>query len=161
MSQPQTECFSVQPPSKVAVIGTPNILMADDNAELLHAASGALKRAGYAVTTVSNGTAAWEILNNHNFDLLLTDEQMPGLTGCELIAKARQYQLTLPIILMSGQTDFLLNPKYKTLQGAQLLQKPFDLRVLIEAVTRALSSTPEAAPSFNSDRAQTAELPSA
>ena len=72
------------------------------------------------------------------FDLLITDNQMPGLTGQELVLKVREYGLDLPIIVAASQLEFFLNSDQDRLRVAQLLQKPFGLFKLMETVERVL-----------------------
>jgi DNA-binding response OmpR family regulator len=159
MSGPKSESQPAQLHLENAAVGAPRILVADDDAVIVGTISNALKRAGYAVTAVSDGSEAWKALEGQSFDLFLTDEQMPGLTGHELILKARQHQFNFPIIVMSAQPDFFLDPKNKNLRVAQLLRKPFGLREMADAVTRVLRSTLGAAARLNSAGAQTGKTP--
>jgi DNA-binding NtrC family response regulator len=119
-------------------IPSAKILLADDEPAIRRAASIALSRACYNVTTVADGSAAWKALEMETFDLLITDNQMPGLTGQELVLKVREYGLDLPIIVAASQLEFFLNTDNDWLQVAQLLQKPFGLFKLMEAVERVL-----------------------
>jgi CheY-like chemotaxis protein len=114
------------------------ILCADDEQAICACYFKALSRSGYSVTTVADGKLTWEALENETFDLLITDNQMPCLTGEELVLKVRQHGLKLPIILASSQLDFFLNPANEWLQVDQLLQKPFTLPILINTVERVL-----------------------
>ena len=115
------------------------ILFADDEPAIRRVAAMALSRAGYNVTTVANGHAAWKLLEIDTFDLLITDNQMPQMTGEELVFKVREYGLGLPIIVAASQLEFFLNTDNDWLQVAQLLQKPFGLIKLMRAVERVLS----------------------
>jgi CheY-like chemotaxis protein len=114
------------------------ILCADDEQAICACYFRALSRSGYSVTMVANGKLAWEALENETFDLLITDNQMPCLTGEELVLKVRQHGLELPIILASSQLDFFLDPANEWLQVDQLLQKPFSLPELMDTVKRVL-----------------------
>jgi DNA-binding NtrC family response regulator len=114
------------------------ILCADDEKAICTCYFRALSRYGYSVTTVANGKLAWEALENETFDLLITDNQMPCLTGEELVLKVRQHGLKLPIICASSQLDFFLDPANEWLQVDQLLQKPFNLPKLMDTVERVL-----------------------
>ena len=114
------------------------ILCADDEQAICACYFRALSRCGFSVTTVANGKLAWEALENETFDLLITDNQMPCLTGEELVLKVRQHGLELPIICASSKLDFFLDPANEWLQVNQLLQKPFSLPKLMDAVERVL-----------------------
>jgi CheY-like chemotaxis protein len=87
---------------------------------------------------VANGKLAWEALENEMFDLLITDNQMPCLTGEELVLKVRQHGQELPIICASSQLDFFLDPANEWLHVDQLLQKPFSLPKLMDTVERVV-----------------------
>ena len=117
---------------------SPKILFADDEPGMRFVVLKALSRASYNVTTVADGQAAWEALEMETFDLLITDNQMPQLTGQELVLKVRQHGLELPIIVAASQLECFLDPDNERLRVAQLLQKPFGLLELIDAVERVL-----------------------
>ena len=87
---------------------------------------------------MTDGREAWNALKTKTFDLLVTDNQMPNLAGQDLVLKMRQHGLKLPIIVAASDLEFFLNPENGWLQVAQLLQKPFDLQQLMEAVTRCV-----------------------
>lgn len=154
MNGPKTKNQPGKPPLGDAVGGAPRILVADDDPLIIQTVSSLLKRAGYKVTTASDGLEAWEALNDQSFDLIVTDEEMPGLTGHELILRARQHALRFPIVVMSAQLDFFLDPKSKNLHVARLLQKPFDLSGLTDAVAHALHCAPETAAQADSECSQ-------
>src|SRR5690242_5426797 len=78
-----------------------SILYAEDNLELRHVYTRILKAAGYLVTSVNDGAKAWELLDTGQFDLLITDNEMPCMTGLELAAKVRLSRMNLPIIVAS------------------------------------------------------------
>ncbi len=132
------ELIAKNPPVRPAPGGNcpiaPRILFADDEPGIRFFSEIALSRAGYTVTTVADGQEAWKALETETFDLLVTDNQMPYLTGQELVLKVRQHGLELPIIVAASDLEFFLNPDNEWLQVAQLLQKPFDLQQLKEAV---------------------------
>ena len=69
------------------------LLWVDDEIELLHAHIIFLEKKGYEVITVSNGTDAIDECSRHNFDLVLLDEMMPGISGLETVSYTH---LTLP-----------------------------------------------------------------
>ena len=67
-----------------------NLLWVDDEVELLKAHIIFLEKKGYEVTTVSNGTDAIDLCRNRSFDLVLLDEQMPGLSGLDTLQRIKQ-----------------------------------------------------------------------
>ena len=114
------------------------ILCADDDPALRRCFAMALARAGYAVTTVADGLQAWESLQADPCDLLITDNEMPGLSGIELAVKVRLARLTLPLIVAASDVSFFTEPHTQWLRIAALLQKPFGLRELSDVVGQTL-----------------------
>jgi len=80
----------------------PRILLVDDDCYVRELNAGALIRSGYDVDTAGDGADAWKALNDQNYDLMITDNRMPRVTGMELIKKLRSEDMTLPVILASG-----------------------------------------------------------
>jgi len=114
------------------------LLYAEDDKLVRELTSRTLARAGYEITTVEDGLSAWEALGASNFDLLITDNDMPRLTGVELAAKLRRTKLMLPIILASGSADFFSGEEYRWLGFSAFLQKPLVPDRLLESVARTL-----------------------
>lgn len=115
------------------------ILVAEDDADLRRLYSEVLTRDGYRVDTAENGEAAWEALQAVNsaaegYDLLITDNNMPNLTGIELIQKLRTARMTLPVIMASGTSP--LNSDWLNL--AAILEKPVSLDDLANKVGEVL-----------------------
>jgi len=77
------------------------ILVADDDVYTRELNAGVLIRSGYEVDTVADGAAAWRALDGERYDLLITDQRMPRVTGLELVQKLRSEDMTLPVILTS------------------------------------------------------------
>ena len=84
-----------------------NILLVDDNKHGLQARRSVLEQAGFSVTTSNSAVQALEVFASEKFDLVVTDFRMPGMDGIELIAKLRETNASLPIIMISGFTDTL------------------------------------------------------
>ena len=78
------------------------ILVVDDEPELLDYLAETLRREGYAVETAPDGRSATDALANGTFDLVLSDIVMPGMNGLQLLRRAREHDLDLPVLLMTG-----------------------------------------------------------
>jgi DNA-binding response OmpR family regulator len=116
-----------------------SVLYAEDDAALRELTARMLTRAGYTIVAVPDGLAAWNTLNAREFDLLITDNDMPRLTGLELVTKLRLKKMVLPIILASGSADFFRSPEYRWLDFKACLQKPFMIGKLLYAVGAVLN----------------------
>ncbi len=81
------------------------LLWVDDEIELLRAHILFLEKKGYEVITVSNGTDAIEQCKKHNFDLVLLDEMMPGLTGLETLQRIKEIHPSLPVVMVTKSEE--------------------------------------------------------
>ena len=77
----------------------------DDEIELLRAHIIFLEKKGYSVVTVSNGTDAIEECRQHNFDLVLLDEMMPGITGLETLQQIKEIQPQTPVVMVTKSEE--------------------------------------------------------
>jgi DNA-binding NtrC family response regulator len=114
------------------------ILVVDDDVNLRQISAEALRRVGFQTETAADGAAAWEALQANSYDLLITDNKMPKLSGVELVKKVRSARMTLPVILASGAlpTDELNRNPW--LQPVATLVKPFTGGQLLETVNEVL-----------------------
>jgi len=95
----------------------------------------ALEKAGYAVSAVDRGTAAIPLLQNEEFDLLLTDIVMPEMDGIELAQKASEMRPDLRVMFITGFAAVTLKAG-RQMPQARVLSKPFHLRDLVMEVDR-------------------------
>jgi len=115
------------------------VLLADDETAIRRFVTLYLSRAGYAVTAVADGQQALEALQADSYDLLITDQQMPNLTGAELISRLRLAGMNLPVIVAASDLEPFSESECSHLKIAALLQKPFDLDALRRALDQSLS----------------------
>ncbi len=81
------------------------LLWADDEIELLKAHLLFLEKKGYEVITVTNGTDAIDQCRSHNFDLVLLDEMMPGLSGLETLQKIKEILPAVPVVMVTKSEE--------------------------------------------------------
>ena len=127
------------------------ILLVEDDDVVREASAMVLIRAGYQVNAVGGSQAAWEALQSRRYDLLITDNQMPGFSGLELVRKLRSAQSVLPVIMASGGIGTKELNQNQWLRPATVLPKPFTSDALLEMVTATLghadpASTPSPTP---------------
>ncbi len=113
-----------------------SVLLVDDDDLVRAGAAAMLEAIGHSVVQVSSGTHALGHLSSGEvFDVLITDQRMPGMTGVDLIRRARFMRPDLPAVLITGYTDSV-DPGASALP---LLAKPFRAaelaRVVADAVT--------------------------
>jgi len=114
------------------------ILLVDDELLILQCNTAVLTRSGYHAEIAQDGAAAWEALQAKAYDLLITDNNMPRLSGIELVKKVRSAHLKLPVILASGNLPTGELGRNPLLQPIATLAKPFTGEELLRAVSRAL-----------------------
>jgi len=116
----------------------PCILYAEDEPRLRICLAKHLHQAGYEVTVAEDGEQAWIALQAGSYDLLITDNQMPGISGAELILRLRRRDTTLPIIVVSSDLEFFTESRCQLLQIAAVVPKPFSFGQVSHAVGRVL-----------------------
>jgi two-component system cell cycle response regulator CpdR len=114
------------------------ILVVDDDDDIRRFNAEALTGSGYHVEAAVDGAQGWEALNASRYDLLITDNSMPNLTGVELIKKLNEAQIPVRVILASGleRAD-----QVEELRVAATLPKPFTLDELLGTVKKVLGET--------------------
>jgi len=116
------------------------ILVVDDDPLMRQMLTTALAGRGYRVETAGDGRAGLDQVRKSPPDVLLTDYNMPRMTGIELIRTLREERLPVPAVLMSSNTLEELALTARDLEGIQFLRKPFGLRELYGVVLLALRS---------------------
>jgi signal transduction histidine kinase/CheY-like chemotaxis protein len=115
------------------------ILIADDNEQICEfLAEDILTPLGYNVRIAADGDAALQMARESMPDLMITDHQMPKLTGVELILKLKDEMPLLPIILITGEGSEELAAEALRAGAVNYLIKPFEADELLEAVKLAL-----------------------
>ena len=116
------------------------VLVADDESHILNVVSLKLRNAGLEVLTAADGEEAAELCQAELPDLLITDYQMPVLTGLELCRRLRQNERTksIPAIMLTAR-GFDIEPQEMIEAGiTSVLAKPFSPRELLERVNDLL-----------------------
>ena len=117
------------------------IVVVDDEAHIRHIVSMKLRNAGFEVLTASDGEEALELCNSEKPDLLITDYQMPLLSGLELCQKLRASEATreIPVVMLTAR-GFDLDPSETAQTGiAAVMSKPFSPREVLERVNQLLA----------------------
>jgi len=116
------------------------VLLVDDEAPLLAATAEVLSRLGYEPVSFSDGhtaLAAFEAAPGR-FDVVVTDEVMPGLTGTGLASVLRRHRPDLPIVLVSGYSGPILTQQALAAGVSELLTKPLQSREIATTLARVL-----------------------
>ncbi|MCW8799373.1 MAG: sigma-54 dependent transcriptional regulator [Desulfobacter sp.] len=116
-----------------------NILIVDDEKHYPMIIGEVLSEEGYTPFTASSGMEAIDILTTQPIDLVLSDVKMPGMSGIDLLEKAKQIKPDLPVIIMTafGSVEKAVEAMHK---GAYtFILKPFENEALIAHIAKALS----------------------
>jgi two-component system chemotaxis response regulator CheY len=118
----------------------PTILIVDDSASMRQMVSFTLKSAGYTVVDAVDGQDAYEKTSSTDFDLVLTDQNMPRLDGIGLTRKLRDNPKfkTTPILILSTESSDSMKQAGRAAGASGWLVKPFDPAKLIEVIKKVL-----------------------
>jgi len=125
----------------------PRILVVDDEAHITHVVALKLRNAGHDVDTAGDGEEGFEAASSGNYDLIITDIQMPYMTGLELAAKLAGQQRTrdVPVIVLTARGYKLDRESIEGTGIRAILAKPFSPREVLAHVQQILEEGREAA----------------
>jgi DNA-binding response OmpR family regulator len=136
----QTNLSSAPEPGVVATLfqrPSRRVLVVEDDDIIRAIVAHAIAQLGHTVDTAENGEQGWAALRARDYDLLVTDNNMPCLTGIELVEMLRASSMMLPVILASGGTS-RVDP---ALRITATLPKPFYTDQLLKLVQEVLNTS--------------------
>jgi CheY-like chemotaxis protein len=127
-----------EPPSLPG--GDERVLVVDDEPDLVEVVSRLLASLGYQVRGFGQSAEALRAFQERpdDFDLVLSDLTMPGLTGLELAQAVRQVRPATPVVICTGFSDSLIQEQARAAAVREVILKPLQRRELALAVRRAL-----------------------
>jgi len=120
----------------VAPVGSARILVVDDDADVRHVTASFLSSFGYRETEAGDAREALDLLASQDFDLVVADLAMPGMTGVELVNAIRRHGLTVPVLILTGHAEAVEIPA-----GVPVLAKPFESSELAATVANLIAPT--------------------
>jgi two-component system response regulator FlrC len=111
-------------------------MVVEDDAELLEALTETLASAGYGVAHASDGREALKVLEENEFDLLVSDIQMPNMDGHSLLKKVKESYPDLPVMLMTAYGSIQQAVDAMRDGAVDYMVKPFEAEVLVNMVSR-------------------------
>jgi len=116
------------------------ILAVDDSASMRQMVSFTLKSAGYQVVEAVDGVDAWEKAGKADFQLVLTDQNMPRMDGISLVRKLRESPKfkSTPILVLTTESGDQMKQAGRAAGATGWLVKPFDPAKLIEVIGKVL-----------------------
>jgi DNA-binding response OmpR family regulator len=112
--------------------------VADDDFDTRQISISVLAHSGYEVDAAADGAAAWQTLNCGHYDLLITNHQMPKVSGVELLMKLYAAHRALPVIMASAILPREQFIRYPWLKPAAMLLQPCNVAELLGTVKKIL-----------------------
>ena len=119
------------------------VWVADDDSAIRVVLEESLSSSGFDVKTFSSGDAVVNELTNDSPDLLLTDVQMPGMLGYDLLKHINDNHENIPVIIMTAFTDMQAAVDSYGGGAFEYIPKPFDLDEAVQIINRALEDKPK------------------
>ena len=117
-----------------------NILAVDDQTSIRQLVKYILELDGHDITLAQDGQEALDMARDQQFDLVISDVNMPGMTGINMVSKIRrmdEYQGT-PILMLTTETSDYKKSKARSSGASGWLSKPFEPARLSKAVSKLL-----------------------
>jgi len=118
------------------------ILVVDHDPYVRHLSADVLIRHGYEVNAAEDGDSGWEELQTCNYHLLITEDDLPKLTGIELVRKLRAARMALPVVMAAGRLPVRSLARNPALQLSATFLKPLPADALLDTVRVILRATP-------------------
>jgi len=120
--------------------GSERILFVDDEEGIAQMEKQILENLGYHVTAMNNSMDALQlfIAGPDDFDLIVTDMTMPQMTGAELARKVLSIRPDMPIILCTGFSELINEPKAKAMGIREYVMKPIVTREIVSVIRKLL-----------------------
>ncbi len=117
------------------------VLIADDEIHIVQVVSIKLRNNGFDVLTAENGQAAYQLACDEEPDLIVTDYQMPEMSGLELIERIRKNPdiAETPIVMLTARGFAIDEQQKEDLKISACLSKPFSPRELLQSVTEIIT----------------------
>ena len=128
-----------------SAVNGPCVVLVDDEPHITHMVARKLMQCGYTVHTAMDGEQGLELILETKPDLVVTDLQMPYMSGIELSKRLLSSEKTrdIPVIMLTAR-GFAIEEQIKSLENVRsLLSKPFSTRSLVELIGATLTADDE------------------
>jgi DNA-binding NtrC family response regulator len=125
-----------------------NVLVVDDDKDLCDLISEVVKEEGFNVCKAYNGFIALEKINKCNFDLLIIDNRLTGLSGISVVERINKSKPSLKTIMISAFGNSHTKNLARALGVRDFIDKPFDIKQLIQTIKDTLGCDKSLIPGF-------------
>ena len=116
------------------------VLVIDDEAIVRVSCKRVLEPQGYEVALTERGEDALKMLQEKEFDVVITDLLMPDMDGLEVLKRIKQQWAHIPVIIITGYGTASTAAKALELGAFEVIEKPFTPDAILQVVNRALSA---------------------
>lgn len=117
------------------------ILVIDDSQQIRDVIAKVLTSEGYVFVGAADGRAGLELLGKEKPDLILTDMQMPRMSGLEILQLLSQYKVDIPVVMMTAHGSETIAIEAFRLGVKDYIPKPFEVDLVLRVIERALAET--------------------
>jgi len=119
------------------------VLVVDDEIHIVQVVAIKLRNNGFEVITCENGAQAFQLASKQKPDIVITDVQMPVMTGLELVQNLRSKPDTadIPVIMLTARDFAIEDSQKKELNISACVSKPFSPRELLQSVEEVLKES--------------------
>ena len=112
------------------------VLIVDDEIHIVHVVAIKLRNNGFEVISAQNGRDAFELACEQKPDVIVTDFQMPVMTGLELVEKLRRQPTTkdIPVVMLTARGFAIEDEQVRDLRISEFISKPFSPRELLKCI---------------------------
>lgn len=114
------------------------VLIVDDNEEVRETLKQALEELGYTSDTAEDGAHGFEMVRKNDYDLILADLQMPNVDGIGLLKRVREYDTSIPVVMVTGFPSVGYAIEAMKLGATDFISKPFKLDYFELIIKRAV-----------------------
>ena len=114
------------------------VLVVDDEELLRNAIVFQFKREGFNVLSASNGKEAFEIIKTHKIDAVVSDIQMPGGNGIDLLKDVKNFDANLPVLVFITAFADITEADAYDLGANAIFSKPFDRKALVQCIKESV-----------------------
>src|SRR5882724_3167611 len=140
------------PENRKQTATSPRILIVDDDAGQRSLLDSFLRSQGFQTMPVASGEMALEVLRTEQFNMMISDVRMPGLSGLETLRRARKENTVLPVLLVTAYADIREAVGAMRDGAVNYLAKPIDLDELLVTVQQATGIAKTTPLKFSADR---------
>lgn len=114
----------------------PRILYVDDDLNMQKMVELFMRKSNHSLSTAKNGRSALKMLENNQYDIIITDIQMPELDGLSFIDEIKKQKIKSPVVVVSAFGQDSMSEKALKKGAVKILHKPFESKQLFDVIKK-------------------------